>query len=131
MPIKPVGTLRDFVLNGVEKCALVGGPGDACDALDLLGKGTARLEIFYVKRISAEAGRIGRIGEQLIIIADLEGTQPKKRMSLGKLIEVQQQRFGGLQYRVRISIFCFQVGDNFGVFFMAEPRVMVDAAVAV
>src|SRR6266702_890173 len=180
MPIEPVGTLRDFVLNGVEKCAIVGGPGDACDAFDLLGKGTARMEIFYVKRIFAEAGRIGRIGEQLIIVADLEGTQPKKRMSLCKLIEVQQQllggtvciappevkgvllaflgsgeveiaaeqigdreirlqdaakhflkSFGGLQYRVRISIFCFQVGDNFGVFFMAEPRVMVDAAVAV
>src|SRR6266568_3619181 len=185
MPIEPVGTLRDFVLNGVEKCAIVGGPGDACDAFDLLGKGTARMEIFYVKRIFAEAGRIGRIGEQLIIVADLEGTQPKKRMSLCKLIEVQQQlfggtvciappelkgvllaflgsgevqiaaeqigdreirlqdaakqflvklplkSFGGLQYGVRISILCFQVGDNFGVLFMAEPRVMVDAAVAV
>src|SRR5260370_34737975 len=36
------------------------------------------------------------------------------------LVKLFLKSFGGLQYRVRISIFCFQVGDNFGVFFMAE-----------
>ena len=37
----------------------------------------------------------------------------------------------GAQDRVRVSVFGFQVGDDIGIFFLAKPGVVIDAAVAV
>ncbi len=47
------------------------------------------------------------------------------------LIELLLKRFRRLQNRVGVGIFSLQIADDFGVFFVAQPGVMVDATVAV
>src|SRR5258707_4288129 len=45
------------------------------------------------------------------------------------LIELLLKRFRGLQNSVGVGVFGFQVGNDFRVFFVAQPSVMVDTAV--
>ncbi len=46
------------------------------------------------------------------------------------LVQRFLERFGGLQNRFGIGVFCIEISDDFWVFFLAQPGVMVHAAVA-
>src|SRR6202171_1653641 len=93
MPIEPVRALRRFVLDGVEQRTIVGGPGGTGDALEALGESGPGTQVFDLKHVLAETRNIDRIGEQVIVLADLEETQSKKRMAFRKQIQVKQQFF--------------------------------------
>src|SRR6266851_1619523 len=184
MPIEPVRALRDFVFDGVEQRAIVGSPGDAGDTFESLGKSSSGAQVFDLKQVLAEAGGVGRIRKQVIVFADLEASQSKKRMAFRKQIQVEQQFFRrgfrvappamervllsflgtreiviatepigngkirlqdapqhflielflkclcGLQNGVGIGVFRLQISHDLRIFFVAEPCIVVDTAVA-
>ena len=130
------------------------------------------------------SGRVDRVGQEAIVITDIQRAERQKRVAHRKLIQIQQELFRGTlrlapaemerillalvrageieiaaqavgnrevgllnpakhflielflkllgrpQDRVRVSVFGFQVGDDIGIFFLAEPSVVVDAAIA-
>src|ERR1700730_988361 len=67
VPVKPVGALGDFVLDGVEERAIVRGPGSAGDPLDALGQDLARAQVFHLQRVLTEPGGVDRVGEEMIV----------------------------------------------------------------
>ncbi len=89
MPIEPVRALGRFVFDRVEQRPIVGGPGDTGDALDALRKGAPGAQVFDLKHVLTETRGIGRIGEQMVVLADVEGTQSKKRMAFRKPVRVK------------------------------------------
>src|SRR5258706_15683346 len=93
MPIEPVRALRCFVLYGVEQRAIVGGPGGTRDALEALGESGPGTQIFDLQHVLAETRSIGRIGEQVVLLADLEEAQSKKRRAFPNQIQAQHQSF--------------------------------------
>ena len=184
MPIQSMRALRRFVFDGVEQSAIIRGPRNAGDAFESLGKRRPRVQVFDLQHVLAETRGIRRIGEQLIVVADLERTQSQKRMAFHEPIQVQQQflrrvfrvtspaverillplfrareieiasqpvgngkirlldahqhflielllqRFRGLQNSVGIRVFGLQIVDDFRIFFVAQPGVMIYAAIA-
>ncbi len=91
MPIEPVRALRRFVFDGVEQRSIVGSPGDTGDAFEALGKGSPGAQVLDVERVLAETRRVGRVGKQVIVHADVERTQSKKRVAFRKKIQVEEQ----------------------------------------
>src|ERR1700757_1237136 len=47
------------------------------------------------------------------------------------LVEMGLERFGGFQIGVGVGVLGFEVGEDAGIFFVAEPGIVVDAAVGV
>src|SRR5579864_4617167 len=95
MAIQPVGALGRFILYGIEERLIIGDPGNAGDAFDLLGEVFASAKALHMQAVLAESFSVGRVRQPMIIIADLEGAQPKERMALGKLVRVEEKLFGG------------------------------------
>src|SRR5260370_40780166 len=93
MPVEPVRALGRFVFDGIEQRKIVGGPGDTGDAFEPLGESAPGVQVFDLQHVLAETSSVGRIGEQVIVFADLEGTQSKVRMTFRKQIQVEQQFF--------------------------------------
>src|SRR6185369_3043851 len=65
VPEKLVASFGDRVFSDVEKCFVVGGPGDGVDALDLFGKQLARSQVFDLQRVLAITGVVSGVGEQV------------------------------------------------------------------
>ena len=84
--IEAVGALGGFVFHGVEERAIVGGPGGAGDALDAFGKRFAGAEILDLQRVLAEAGGVERVGQQVIVVADVEGAEAEKGVAFGQSV---------------------------------------------
>ncbi len=80
VPVQPAGTLGDFVLHGVEQRVIVGGPGGAGHPLNALGQRFAGAQAFNLQRVLAKAGDVQRIGQQGIVVADVESIEAQKRM---------------------------------------------------
>jgi len=47
------------------------------------------------------------------------------------LVEMSLEGFGGFQIGISVGVFGFEIGENAGIFFVAEPGIVVDAAVGV
>ena len=92
--VKAMGALGEFVFEGVEECAIVGGPGDAGDALEGFRKDRVGLEVFHEERELAVAGGVCGISEITIVFADFEGFDREKGIAFGELVKVQEQFFG-------------------------------------
>src|SRR6266481_4461383 len=84
MPIQTVGSLRSFVFDGIEQRPIVGGPGDAGDAFESLGESCSGTQIFDLQHVLSETDGIGRIRQQVIVLADFKGLQSQKRMAFRK-----------------------------------------------
>ncbi len=94
MTIEAIGALGGLVLHGVEERAIVGGPGGAGDPLDAFGKRLGGAEILDVQGVLAEAGGVERIGQQMIVVADVEGTEAEEGVAFGQRVQVEQEFFG-------------------------------------
>jgi hypothetical protein len=81
-----VGTLGEFVFDGVEQRFVVGGPGDAGGAFDAFGKSVGVAEIFDLKRVLAEASGVEGIGKEFIVIAEFERIETQKRVTCGQSV---------------------------------------------
>jgi hypothetical protein len=177
-----VGALGDFVFDDVEEGAVVGGPGDAGDALNAEGKKRRVLEIFDLESVLAEAGGVRGEGEEGIVVADFEDAETEEGVAFGEDIEIEEdvfrgvlrgfaaidrvllsfdgagvvfeaaqgvgnaeiglkdatehflveaglERFCGFEEGVGVRVFGFEIGEDAGIVFVAEPGVVVDAAV--
>jgi hypothetical protein len=102
MTIETVGALGDLVFNDVEEGEIIGGPGGAGDALDAEGKEFMGMEILDFEDELAEAGVVRGIGEEAIVVADVEGTKAEEGVAFGKGVEVEEDFLGG---RVRSASF--------------------------
>ena len=88
--IEAVRALGGLVFDGVEERAIVGGPGGAGDALDALGKCVAGAQILDLQRVLAEAGGVERVGEKMIVVADVERAEAQERMAFGQSVQIEQ-----------------------------------------
>jgi hypothetical protein len=193
MAIEAVGALGNFVFDDVEECEIVGGPGGAGDTLDAEGEEFVGLQILDFEDELAETGVVRGIGEETIVVTDVERAEAEEGVAFGKGVEVQEdflvrriggvacgrRRFlgaavdgvllaffgagvigvaaekvgdakvgllnaaehflvkgfleglGGFQEGVGEGVFFLEVGGDARVVFVAEPGVMVHAAVAV
>jgi len=179
-----VGAFGDFVFDDVEESAIVGGPGSAGDAFDAERKHCGVVEIFDFESVLAEAGGVCGVGEEGIVVADLEDAEAEEGLAFGEEIQIEKdllvgvadggaavdgvllafdgagvvfeaaegvgdaeiglqdaaehflveaglEGFGGFEVGVGVSVFGFEIGEDAGIFFVAEPGVVVDAAVGV
>jgi len=81
-----VGTLGDFVFDGVEQRFVVGCPRDAGGAFDAFGKRVGVAEIFDLKRVLTKAGGVEGIGEEFVVIAEFERIETQKRVTCGQSV---------------------------------------------
>ena len=67
-----VGALGDFVFDDIEEGAIVGGPGGGGDTLDAEGEEFVGAEILDFEGVLAEAGGVGGVGEEVVVVTDFE-----------------------------------------------------------
>src|SRR5437016_3604163 len=96
MTIEAVGTLGGFVFDCVEKGSVVGSPGDAGDACDFKWQKRVSSEIFDFECVLAEAGDVGGVGEELVVVADVKGAETEEGVAFGKGVQVQEEFVGGV-----------------------------------
>src|ERR1051325_12035704 len=96
MTIEAVGTLGYFVFDCVEEGAVVGGPGGACDACDFKWQKRVSSEIFDCEWVLAKAGDVCGVGEELVVVADVEGAETEEGVAFGKGVQVQEEFVGGV-----------------------------------
>jgi len=94
-----------------------------------LFRGTLRLAPAEVERILLTLVRAGEIE----IAAQAVGNREVRLLDAAKhfLIELLLKLLGRLQDCVRVRVLGYQVGDDIGIFFLAEPSIVIDAAIAV
>jgi len=90
-----MGAFGGFVFNDVEESAIVRGPGGRGDALDAERKLGGVVEILDFEGVLAEAGGVGGVGEQGIVVADFEDTEAEESVALGELIEIEEDLLVG------------------------------------
>jgi hypothetical protein len=98
-----VGTLGDFVFNDVKEGEIVGGPGGTGDTLDTEGEEFVGVEILDFEDELAETGVVRGIGEETIVVADVEGAETHEGMAFGEGVEVEEDflrgGMGGVRFR--------------------------------
>ena len=92
--IEAVGTLGDLVFDDVEEGEIVGGPGGAGDALDAERKEFVGFEILDFEDELAEAGVVRGIGEEAIVVADVEGAKAEEGVAFGESVEIEENFLG-------------------------------------
>src|SRR5208283_1979486 len=95
MAIEAVGALGNFVFDNIEESEIVGGPGGAGDALDtqgeeFVGEEFVGVEILDFENELAETGVVRGIGEEMIVVTDIEGAETEEGMAFGKGVEVER-----------------------------------------
>src|SRR5215813_2421284 len=88
-----VGPLRYRIFGCIKESLVVGGPIDRPDSFDALAERLSCAQIFYVERILAIAGCVGRIRQQVAVIAHAKTAQSEKRMTFRKLVQVEENLF--------------------------------------
>jgi hypothetical protein len=182
--IEAVGALGDLIFDDIKEGEIVGGPGGAGDAFDADREELVGVEILDFEDELAETGVIRGIGEEAIVVADVEGAEAEEGVAFGEGVEVEEdflggERFaratvdgvllalfragvigvaaetvgdaevgllnaaehflvegfleglGGIQEGVGEGVFFLEVGGDAGVILVAEPGVVVHAAVTV
>src|SRR5690242_9774808 len=76
--IKAMGALGEPVFDYIEEMAVVGGPGGGGDAFDAEGQEFGGAEVFDLENVLAEAGGVGGVGEEVVVVGDLEGTEAEE-----------------------------------------------------
>jgi len=82
--IKAIGSLGDRIFYYVEEVAVVGGPGRGSDAFDAKGQEFGSAEVFDLERVLAEAGGVGGVGEEMVVVGDFERAEAEEGMALGQ-----------------------------------------------
>jgi hypothetical protein len=102
MAVEAVGTLGDLVFDDVEESEIVDGPSGAGDALDAQGEEFVGVEILDFEDELAETGVVRGIGEETIVVADIEGAETHEGVAFGEGVEIQEdffgERFGGVRF---------------------------------
>src|SRR6266852_1798827 len=93
MAIETIGALRGFIFDGVEEGAVVGGPGGAGDAFEPFGQKGASAQVFDVQRVLAKTGRVGRVSEKTVVVANNERIEAEKGVALSKFVQIKQRFF--------------------------------------
>jgi hypothetical protein len=177
--------LGDGVFDYVEEVAVVGGPGGGGYAFGAEGKKCAAAEFLDLEGVLAEAGGVGGIGKEMVVVGDVERAEAEEGMAFGEGIQVEEDLvsgarvvgvakmegvllafdglggieiaaeavrygevglldagehfmvegflkcLGGLEDGVGIGVFRLEMADDFGIFFFAEPGVVINAEVSV
>jgi len=84
MAKESVGAFGEGIFDDVEKMAVVGGPGGGGDAFDAEGQEFGGAEIFDLEGVLAEAGGVGRVGEEMVVVGDFEGAEAEEGVALGE-----------------------------------------------
>ena len=96
VPVQSVGALG-LVLGDVEERLVVRGPGHRADLLHAVGPQRAGFQILHVKRVVAEAGQVGGIGEEPTVVAHRGRAQGQEGVPLGELVQIEHHLLGRLQ----------------------------------
>ena len=83
-----------LVLGRVEEGNGVDGPDEGADAFGGVGQVLSGREIAHMQRVLAEAGVVGRVGEQAAVGADGHGADGHVGLALRELIDVEQDLLG-------------------------------------
>ena len=86
-----------LVLDGIEDCFIVSGPGDRANALDFSGQCFAGFEVFDAKRVLAEAGGVHGVGQPAAIVGDVGGADCEEGKAFGELIAVEDDLLGSIR----------------------------------
>ena len=57
----------------------------------------AGAEILDLQRVLAEAGGVEGVGEQMVVVADVEGAEARKGWPCGEGVQVEEDFFGGIR----------------------------------
>ena len=82
--IETMGPLGDGIFDDEEKVAVVGGPGGGSDAFDAEGQEFERTQVFDLERVLAETGGVCGVGEEMVVVGDLERAEAEEGMALGQ-----------------------------------------------
>jgi len=94
MAIEAVGALGNFVFDDVEEGEIVGGPGGAGDALEAEREEFVGVEILDFEDELAETGVVRGIGEETIVVADVEGAEAEEGVAFGEGVEIEEDFLG-------------------------------------
>ncbi len=83
-----------LVLDGVEERAAVGRPGRRDHLLDPQGQLPAGLEVLDLQGVLPEAGLVGRVGQQPVVVADHGQAQGHEGLALGQGVDVEHELRG-------------------------------------
>src|SRR5208283_645882 len=83
VPEEAVRSLGRFLLHHIKQNAIVRGPRHAGHPRYTEGEGFACAEIQHFQSVLPKSGRVGRIGQVLVIVTYFETSKPQKRMALG------------------------------------------------
>src|ERR1700674_954048 len=89
MPVETIRALRSFVFDRIKERAIVRGPSDTRNSLDALWESITRGESLHMQCVLTVPSGVDRIGEELIVFADLKRAQTKERMALRELVLVE------------------------------------------
>ena len=91
-------TVGHRVLLHVKQGLIVFGPGEIRGHFgELVFEIRARVQIDEADSVDATATRILCIGQEILAGADCPSTNPEEVVSLGQLVHIQQDLFGGIQ----------------------------------
>src|SRR5215813_12121007 len=109
MTEKFVAALRDLILGDVEDRLVVIGPRNVVDSFDLLGKEISGNQVFNLQRVLPIPRVVGRISQQIAIIARTKRADAHELLAFGQFILIQNNFF----FRIKAA------------FLTAEDRVLL------
>ena len=90
--VEAIGSLRG-VVDDVEEGPVVGCPGDGADLEKFLGRERSRAQVFHEQRVLPEARDVGRVGEKVPVVADVEVADREELLAAGELVRVEHHFF--------------------------------------
>jgi hypothetical protein len=86
--VESVRPFRNRILDGVEEGLVVISPGNGIDALRVVHERFPGAQILDGKRVLAEPSVIGRISQQISVVADVVCTKGHELLAFGEFIHV-------------------------------------------
>ena len=100
MPKQLVAALGDGIFRDIENRSVVGGPGKTVHALDLFRHQFAGLQVLYLQRVLPVARVVGRVGQQIAVVAGLKRADRHELLSLGQFVHIEKNLFGRFEIAV-------------------------------
>ena len=93
-----------LVFDGIEKCGVVGSPGDGTDPVNFTREGFAGFEVLDVERVLAEAGDVSGVGEPAAVVGDVGGADGEECLAFGELVAVEDDLFRRIREELSVVV---------------------------
>ena len=96
VPVETIGAFRR-VVHDVEERPAVRGPREGAHLPKRFGRERTRAQVLDEKRVFPKTGDVGRVGEQVPVVADLDVPEGEELLAASELVGVEHHLFGRVE----------------------------------